>query len=143
MKILTPALLLLSLALTPAASGSTGLPKSCPSAAVVNAALGQKNKAPTVARTPYAIVCTYSGGGIIPTRVTFQKDTAATFAASEKAASAVGIRKIHGIGKAAWTTKVGGAIYVFTGSYTIKVVATPLTSFAKIEGLARKLLKSP
>jgi hypothetical protein len=141
MKTLTLALLVLAFAST--ASGATGLPKTCPSAAVVNAALGQKNKAPTVTHTPYAIVCTYKGGGIIPTRVTFQKDTAATFAASEKAVVGMGIKTIHGIGKAAWTTKVGGAIYVFTGSYTIKVVATPLTSFAKIEALARKLLKSP
>jgi len=141
MKTLTLALLVLALAST--ASGATGLPKSCPSAAVVNAALGQKNKAPTVVHTPYAIVCTYSGGGIIPTRVTFQKDTAATFAASETAATAAGVKKLHGIGKAAWTTKVGGAIYVFTGTYTIKIVATPLMSFVKIEALARKLLKSP
>ena len=30
-------------------------------------------------------------------------------------------------------------VYVFTGSYTIKILA-PLTSLAKLEALARKLL---
>jgi hypothetical protein len=122
-----------------AGGGLVGLPKSCPSAAIVNAALGQKNKAPTVARSAYAIVCTYRGSGPVPTRITFQVDTAATFAAGEKAASALGVRNIHGLGKAAWAPKAGGGLYVFTGGETLKIVS-PLTNVAKLEALARKLL---
>jgi len=58
MKALTLALALLGGAAAASGAPAAGLPKSCPSAAVVNAALGQKDKAPTMAHTPYAIVCT-------------------------------------------------------------------------------------
>jgi hypothetical protein len=105
----------------------------------VNAALGQKDAAPTVTRTAYATICTYRGSGVVPTKITYQVDTAATFAAGEKAASPLGIVRIAGLGKAAWAPKAGGGLYVFTGSETLKILS-PLTSLAKLEGLARKLL---
>ncbi|HEY5057553.1 MAG TPA: hypothetical protein VII51_00930 [Gaiellaceae bacterium] len=123
-----------------ATSNAPPVPKTCPSAAAVDAALGQKNKAPVVTRTPYARICTYKGTGIIPTKVEFQEDTASTFAVSEKAAAAaVAVVKVKGLGKAAWSTKVPGSLYVFTGTYTIKLIA-PLTPNSKLEVLAKKLL---
>ena len=114
------------------------LPKSCPSASVVSAALGQKATTPTVTRSTYAITCVY-GKSALSTKVTFQVDTASTFAASEKAvAAALPVVKVQDLGKAAWGTK-GGSLYVFTGSYTIKILSV-LTSLAKLEALAHKLL---
>ena len=123
-----------------ASAAAPPVPKTCPSAAVVDAALGQKNKAPLVATTPYARICTYKGTGIIPTKVEFQEDTAATFAVSEKAAGAVvPVVKVKGLGKSAWMTKSPGSLYVFTGTYTIKLIS-PLTPNSKLEALAKKLL---
>ena len=114
------------------------LPKSCPSVSVVSAALGQKATRPTVTRSTYALACVY-GKAALSTKITFQADTASTFAASEKAATAaLPVVRVQHLGKAAWGTK-GGSLYVYTGSYTIKILSL-LTSLAKLETLARKLL---
>jgi hypothetical protein len=116
------------------------VPKSCPSASVVNKALGQSNKAPVSTKTPYGMVCTYHGRGIVPTKITFQKDTLATFAAGERAAAAAGsVVKVKGLGQAAWTTKTGGFLYVYDGGESIKILS-PLTTSARLEALARKIL---
>ena len=74
----------------------------------------------------YAVVCTFRGGAI-PTKMTFQVDTAGTFAASEKAVAALGVVAVHDVGRAAWAPKAGGDLNVFTGSETIKILA-PLVS---------------
>jgi len=133
------AIVLVLAALAFPSAAFAGLPTTCPSASLVNATLGQKVKSPTVVHSTYYTMCTYAGGGPVPTKVTFQMDTASTFAASEKAVAALGPVNVHGLGKAAWTLKGGGDLYVFTGSYTIKIVS-PLTPSAKLEALARKLL---
>jgi hypothetical protein len=92
-----------------------------------------------VTHSTYFTMCVYGSGGLAP-KVTFQQDTAATFAAGEKAAAAaLPVAKISHLGKAAWATKGGGSLYVFTGSYTIKLLS-PLTSLAKLETLAHTLL---
>jgi hypothetical protein len=131
----------LVLAASPAAAASAPpVPKSCPPASVVNTALAQHDKAPVMTTTPYARICSYKGTGIIPTKITFQEDTTATFAAGEKAAAAFApVLKVKGLGKSAWGPKVGGGLYVFVGTYSIKILA-PLVSTAKLEVLARKLL---
>jgi hypothetical protein len=117
----------------------SALPKSCPPASEVSAALGVKGKTPVVTRSTYVVSCKYGSDPLAP-KVEFQMDTASTFAAGEKAAAAaVPVAKVQHLGKAAWGTKSGGSLYVFTGSYTIKILA-PLTSLAKLEVLARKLL---
>lgn len=115
------------------------LPTSCPKASLVSGTLGQKDSAPVLSRSTYLVTCTYKGSGIVPTRVEFQTDTAATFAVGEKAVTALEIVKLNGLGKAAWTEKTGGYLQVFTGTETIKVLS-PLTGSAKLEALARKLL---
>jgi hypothetical protein len=131
----------LVLAASPVGAASVPpVPKSCPPASVVSTALGQQDKAPVMTTTPYARICSYKGTGIIPTKITFQEDTTATFAAGEKAAAAVApVLKVKGLGKSAWGPKVGGGLYVFVGTYSIKILA-PLVSTAKLEILARKLL---
>ena len=131
----------LVLAALPAGAASVPpVPKSCPSASVVDTALGQQDKAPVVTTTPYARICTYKGTSIVPTKITFQEDTSQTFALGEKAAAAAGpLVKPKGLGKAAWGPKAGGGLYVFVGTYSIKILA-PLVSTTKLEALARKLL---
>jgi hypothetical protein len=121
------------------AGAFAGLPTTCPSPSLAGSTLGLALKSPTVVHSKYFTMCTYAGGGAVPTRITFQMDTAATFAASEKAVSALSPVKVHGLGKAAWTLKSGGDLDVFTGAYTIKIVS-PLTPSSKLEALARKLL---
>jgi hypothetical protein len=117
-----------------------GIPTKCPAASLVSTTLGVKAGTPTVVHSKYYTMCSYAGGGAIPTRITFQMDTASTFAASEKAGNVLGQQvKVPGLGKAAWTLKVGSDLYVFTGSYTLKIVS-PLVSSAKLEALARKLI---
>jgi hypothetical protein len=112
----------------------------CPSASLVNAVLGLRNKAPTSQSTAYAKVCIYKGTSIVPTKIQFQVDTASTFAAGEKAAAATGtIVKVSRLGKAAYATKTGGFLAVFLGNESIRITA-PLTSLAKLEALARKLI---
>jgi hypothetical protein len=123
-----------------ATSNAAPIPKSCPSASVVNTALGQQDRTAVATTTAYARICTYKGTGILPTKITFQEDTSATFAAGEKAAAAaVPVVKVKGLGKSAWGPKVGGGLYVFVGAYSIRILS-PLTSTAKLEVLARKLL---
>jgi hypothetical protein len=127
------------LVLAAATASAAAIPKSCPSASVVSAALGTKASKPTLTKTPYGITCKYGTNALAP-KVEFQVDTAATFAAGEKAANgALHVTKIQHLGKAAWAPQTGGFLYVFTGSYSIKVLAV-LTSLPKLEGLARKLL---
>ena len=122
-----------------ASTSATAVPKSCPSASVVSSALGGKATAPVVTHSTYFTMCVYGRNALAP-KVTFQQDTAATFSAGEKAAAAaLPVAKISHLGKAAWAPKSGGSLYVFTGSYTIKLLS-PLTSLAKLETLAHKLL---
>jgi len=121
------------------ATAAAVVPKSCPSASIVSAALGTKASTARLAKNPYGITCTYGANALAP-KVDFQLDTATTFAAGEKAANAASpIAKINHLGKAAWAPKTGGFLYVFTGSYSIKILAV-LTSLPKLEALARKLL---
>jgi hypothetical protein len=120
-------------------SGAVATPKTCPSASLVGATLGTKASAPKLTKNPYGITCMYGAGAFAP-KVEFQQDTSATFAAGEKAAAAqLPIVKVAHLGKAAWTLKSGGSLYVFTGTYQIKILAI-LTPVPKLEALARKLL---
>lgn len=118
---------------------ATAFPKTCPSASIVSSALGGKAAAPVVTHSTYFTMCVYGSNALAP-KVTFQQDTAGTFAAGEKAAAAaLPVAKISHLGKAAWAPKSGGSLYVFTGSYTIKMLS-PLTSLTKLKALAHKLL---
>ena len=118
---------------------AAAVPTSCPPASIVSAALGTKSSTPRLTKNPYGITCTYGANALAP-KVEFQLDTAATFAAGEKAANAaLHVTTIHHLGKAAWAPRSGGFLYVFTGSYSIKIVAV-LTSLPRLESLARKLL---
>ena len=100
------------------AAATSPTSRACPSATVVGKALGERVGAPVATLHPsYSKTCTYPGGGIGSTKITFQVDTALTFAASEKAAGMFGAKiiKVHGLGQAAWTTGLGD-IYVFAAT---------------------------
>lgn len=121
--------------------------RACPSATLVKSVLGQPAGAPVVTKTAVSKTCTYPGGGVGSTKITFQMATLATFTAGEKGAGKFGAKivKVHGLGVAAWTAGVGD-IYVFDGHEEIEVLAlsleahSPSTATAKVEALARKLL---
>jgi len=106
---------------------------------VVGAALGKGLKSAASVSTPYGRTCSYSGGGITPTKISFQRDTTASFAAGEKAAEAFGVVNVHSLGKAAWAEKGGGLLAVFEGTSSFEILA-PLTSLARLEALARKII---
>lgn len=135
------AAVVLALTLTTTVGAAVAPTKTtCPAASVVNAALGQHDKAPIAQTSLYAKICTYKGTSIVPTKIQFQVDTASTFASGEKAAAgaAGAVVKVHGLGKAAWATKSGGFLAVFLGSESIRITA-PLVPLSKLEKLARKL----
>ena len=113
----------------------------CPAASLLDSALGVSVKAPTsTIYSVYAKTCSYAGTkGQSPIRVEFQTDTAATFAASEKAVKNLGVVTVKGLGQAAWTLKVGGDLYVYDNGVTLKIIA-PLIATPTLEALARKLL---
>ncbi len=122
------------------ASASSPAKTKCPAPSLVGAALGLKLTAPTSQTSPYAKVCTYKGGSILPTKIQFQVDTAATFAAGEKVAAAYGtVIKVKGLGKSAYGTKTGGFLAVFLGNESIRITAL-LKPLSKLEALARKLI---
>lgn len=127
---------------SPSAAEPSPTARACPSARVVDEALGQKTlKAPVATLFPAAKTCTYQGfAGILKTMtVMFQADTSETFAKSENAVPASLRMVVKGLGKAAWASSAGGSLYVFDGQETIKILAlgTPLS---KLEVLARELL---
>ncbi len=134
------ALIVSSAAASGGAAATPPTARACPAVAIVDAALGGKFKSPTTSKTAYSKACMYAGGGLIPLKVEFQVDTAATFAASEKGAQAAGEAVVvPGLGQAAWASKAPGDVEVFDGHETIKIL-DPLTPTTKLEALARKLL---
>lgn len=124
-----------------AAAATSPMARTCPSATVVNTALGTHVRAPVATHyLTYAKICTYPGG-VGLTKITFQVDSSKTFAVSEKAAATgVGaklVKKLTVMGHPAWTTNLGD-LYVFDVNQTIKILA-PGTATAKLEVLAKKL----
>lgn len=134
--------------LVASATGTTSpTARACPPATLVNTALGTHSGAPVATKTQYSKTCTYPGGGIGSTKITFQLDNAKSFAAGEKAAGMFGSKvvKVQHLGVAAWTTNAG-SLYIFDGHETIKILAlslevrSPSTTTAKLEALAKELL---
>jgi hypothetical protein len=128
--------------LASAAAGTSPTARACPPASVINSALGMHGGAPVATTTPYSKTCTYPGKSTLDsTKITFQMDTASTFAAGERAAASAlpgSVVKVQHLGQAAWGTTTG-SLYVFDDLETIKIFAL-LTPTSKLEILARKLL---
>ena len=123
-----------------ATSGTSSVAETCPPASVVNAALGQNNGDPVSTSQPYGITCTYKGGGVVPTKIVFQTDTTATFAAGKAAVATAGqtLVNVPGLGDAAYV--VGGFLAVLKGSVALRITS-PLSTPAQVEALARQILR--
>jgi hypothetical protein len=121
-------------------SGSATL-RACPTAAVVNAALGQSNTGPVVSGTSVFEICSYKGSGVIPTRVEISVGTPAEFQAGEQSVRKAGLTvvSVPGLGSEAWAPQGVGSVYVLNGSVQIEVLS-PLSSPAQVQALARQLL---
>lgn len=127
---------------TATTAAASSVSQSCPPASVVNAALAQSNGAPASAPNPFGLTCVYKGAGAVATKIQFQKDTAATFAAGENAVATTVVKpvSVSGLGESAYTMPSGGFLDVFTGSESIKITS-PLSTTAQLEALARQIMK--
>lgn len=132
----------------PSVAATSPASKVCPSAAVVDAALGQKDlRAPVSKLLPYNRICTYRGysDGAAPNgsmTITFETANSATFATGEKSAGMFGakIAKLRGLGQGAWTTNAG-SLYVFDAKEQIQIeILALLAPTSKLKVLARELL---
>jgi hypothetical protein len=121
----------------PAEAGSSPTSKTCPTAAVVNKALGTHVKAPVTSTTPYSKTCTYAGTGVSSVKITFQQDTLAQFNVDEKAVGSMAV-KVKGLGQGAWTSNEG-SLYVYDNGIQYKILAL-LVATPKLEALARTLI---
>jgi len=120
-------------ATTASAAAGGSISQTCPTAALVNAALAEKNPAPTSTKNSFGLTCTYGAGAA--TKIRFQHDTATTFAAGEAAVPSA--TKLTGLGDAAYG--VAGFIAVLKGTVAIRITA-PLATAAQVETLARQIL---
>jgi len=122
----------------PAASGS--LP-SCPSASVVNAALGQSDTGPVVSGTSTYKICTYPGSGPVPTKVSISENTPAGFKAGKQDVSNSGITvtTVPGLGDQNYLLSGAGEVFVLKGDTEVEVMAVGTTD-AQVETLARQLI---
>jgi len=123
---------------TTAPSGAT-FSASCPSVAVVDAALAQHDQAPVSTPQAFGLTCTYQGSGVVPTKVEFEQTTETAFAAGEQGVTTSGLKatKVSGLGDAAYETS--GFIDVLNGTESIKVVS-PFSTPAQLQALARQII---
>jgi hypothetical protein len=124
---------------TSATPASTTL-KKCPSAAMVNTALGQHDSGPVVSGTSVYEICTYKGSGVIPTKVTISEGTRTEFAASEhNVAASLTVVSVPGLGDEAWGLKGAGTVFVLKGSVQVEVLS-PLSTDTQVQALARQII---
>jgi len=106
----------------------------------VNAALGQHDGGPVVSGTAIYEICTYKGGGVIPTKITISEGTPAEFAASERnVAAGLPVVSVPGLGDKAWGPKGAGTVFALKGSVQVEVLS-PLSTDAQVQALARQII---
>jgi hypothetical protein len=125
---------------TGAPSGNATVSMSCPSVAVVNAALGQADTGPVVSGTPQYKVCTYQGPAL-STTVTVSVGTPLEFGAAEQNVTSHGLTvvTVPDLGAEAWATRGSGVLAVLKGTTQVQITS-PLSSTAQLETLARQIL---
>jgi hypothetical protein len=129
-------------------SGAGGsLPKDCPTAAEVSAAIGFTVPDPLPSSDADSLSCTYPTGGVNTVEINFQTTppgtTAASLEAQLQAGAAPGstVTRVSGYGQAAFTTSggsPGGGMLVLNGGIEFSI--TGGTSIPGRENLAKKLL---
>jgi hypothetical protein len=112
----------------------------CPSAALVNAALGQTDTGPVKTGTAQYEVCTYKGSEL-STVVSVSVGTSAEFKAAEQSVTSHGLTvvAVPGLGDDAWAAPSGGEVAVLKGDTQLRVTS-PLSTVAQVENLARQIL---
>ena len=122
------------------ASATASLP-SCPSASVVNAALGQSDTGPVVTGTSIYEICTYSGSGPVPTKVSISENTPAGFKTDEQSVASghITLSTVPGLGDENYLVAGVGEVFALKGSTQVEVMA-PGTTDAQVEALARQLI---
>jgi len=124
----------------PSASGTGSLP-ACPSASVVNAALGQSNTGPAVSGTSQYEICTYSGSGPVPTKVSISVNTPAGFKVDKQnvANGHITLSTVPGLGDENYLVAGVGEVFVLKGNTQVEVMAPGATD-AQVESLAGQII---
>ena len=122
----------------PAAAATSPAARACPSAGLVNATLGTHLRTAVATHyLTYAKICTYPGG-VGLTKITFQQDTAATFAAGEKAAaSRLGAKLVKKVTVAPYTAL---GWYVKDIAQTIQKLNQAGVAMERFEGMKQDKL---
>ena len=130
-----------SAATTSTSAGASGSLASCPSASVVNAALGQSDTGPVVSGTSTYEICTYSGSGPVPTKVSISKNTPNGFQAGKQAVAngSITVSTVPGLGDENCLISGVGELFVLKGNTEVEVMA-PGTTDAQVEALASQLI---
>jgi hypothetical protein len=123
---------------SPAAGPSFSL--SCPSASVVNTALGQTDIGPEKTGTAQYELCTYKGS-TLSILVAISVSTPAEFDAAEQAVTSHGLKvvAVPGLGNQAWAAPSGGELAVLKSDTELEVTS-PQSTAVQLENLARHIL---
>jgi len=123
----------------PTASQGSNITATCPPASLVDSTLGSTGSSLAPDSKPSILSCSYIGTGL--SRIDFQLDTAASFAARKQQFAVTGhkVVDVAGLGDSAFTTDGGIYLAVLKGSMSITIVA-PGSSATQVENLARLLV---
>jgi hypothetical protein len=120
-------------------SSSSTITATCPPASLVDTTLGSIGSTLAPDSRPSIVSCSYLGSAL--SRIDFQPDTAASFAARKKEFAATGHNPVDvtGLGDAAFAADGGIYLSVLKGSMSITVVA-PGSTGPQVQNLARLLV---
>jgi hypothetical protein len=91
---------------------------------VVNAALGRSDTGPVVSGTSQYKICTYRGGGPVPTRITISVNTPAGFKTDEEnVAKGITLATVPGLGDANYYAPGVGEVFVLKGNTQVEILA--------------------
>ena len=123
----------------PSRSATSALPP-CPSASVVNAALGESTTGPVVSGTSQYKICTYPGGGPVPTKISISVNTPAGFRTDEQnVAKSITLSTVPGLGDANYSVPGVGEVFVLKGHTQVEILA-PGTTDAQDDALVNQII---
>jgi hypothetical protein len=107
----------------------------------VSAALGQSDTGPVVSGTSLYKICTYRGGGPIPTKVSISVNTPAGFATDRQnvAKSGITLATVPGLGDANYSLSGAGEVFVLKGNTQVEVMA-PGTTDGQDDALVNQII---
>ena len=123
----------------PSGSATRALPP-CPPASVVNAALGETTTGPVVTGTSEYKICTYRGGGPVPTKISISVNTPAGFRTDEQnVAKSITLSTVPGLGDANYSVPGVGEVFVLKGTTQVEILA-PGTTDAQDDALVNQII---